>query len=106
MHDSVAHALNRMDAAREDWWMVRKDSDPPGVWRLSLTLEGEDWAVRIGPNKRYGVRRVTAARTANVRARKKAGNVIEVRRSVDKMRQAAADTKCRLQKARAWCRLT
>ena len=106
MHDSVAHALNRMDAAREAWWMVRKDSDPRGVWRLSLNPTGEDWAVKIGVNKRYGVRRVTAARTAPVRVTKGTGNIIEVRRSVDKMRQAAADKRCRLQKARAWCRFT
>jgi hypothetical protein len=86
MDRSVGRAISRIDAQRQTWWMVRRDSDPKGVWHVTCDIGrgGWDWRVRIGSNKRFALRRVTANRESVTDK----GNLIEVRRKVDKMRGA------------------
>ena len=79
-------AMSRKENAREEWWMVRNDGDPKGVWTFTLNPYASpwDWKVKIGSNKRQLERRVTIAK----RDADNKGKLLEIRRIVDKMRQA------------------
>ena len=79
-------AMSRKENAREEWWMVRNDGDPKGVWSFTLDPYASpwDWKVKIGSNKRHLERRVTIAK----RDADNKGKLLEIRRIVDKMRQA------------------
>lgn len=79
-------AMTRKENAREEWWMVRNDGDPKGVWSFTLDPYASpcDWKVKIGANKRHVERRVTIAK----RDADNKGKLLEIRRIVDKMRQA------------------
>ena len=79
-------AMNRKENAREEWWMVRNDGDPKGVWSFTLDPYASpwDWKVKIGSNKRHVERRVTIAK----HDADNKGKLLEIRRIVDKMRQA------------------
>ena len=79
-------AMNRKENAREEWWMVRNDGDPKGVWTFTLNPYASpwDWKVKIGANKHHVERRVTVAK----HDADNKGKLLEIRRIVDKMRQA------------------
>lgn len=79
-------AMSRKEHARDEWWMVRKDGDPKGVWLFTLDPYASpwDWKVKIGSNKRHVERRVTIAK----RDADNKGKLLEIRRIVDKMRQS------------------
>lgn len=40
-----------MDESRGVWWLVRKDSDPRGVWRFTADPSGSDWRWMVGSAK-------------------------------------------------------
>ena len=77
--------MARKENARGEWWMVRNDGDPKGVWSFTLDPSSvqADWKVRIGANKRHAERRVTIAK----REAESRGNLMAIRRMVDMMRE-------------------
>lgn len=85
----VRQALRRMDAAREEWWLVRRDSDPDGIWYATLAPKrGWDWAYKVGRSKWLAERRVTKARKESRTGRK----LEEIRRLVDMIRHSGGSS--------------
>lgn len=82
----TCRAMNRKEQAREEWWMVRNDGDPKGVWSFTLDPYAQpwDWKVKIGANKRHVERRVTIAK----RDADNQGKLLAIRRLVDMIRSA------------------
>ena len=83
---TIRQALRGVDRRRDEWWMVRRDSDPPGVWALTLdpSAGNWDWRVRAVTNMPFMRRRIASAKIV---ADKK-GRLLELRRMVDRMRGA------------------
>ena len=77
-------AMNRKENAREEWWMVRNDGDPKGVWSFTLDPYASpwDWKVKIGANKQHVERRIAIAK----RDSDNQGKLMAIRRMVDRMR--------------------
>lgn len=94
-----------MDAARRTYWMVRDDTDPPGLWRIAHSKQG-DWAVKIGSNKGYALRRIAVAKEMVTARRKCDRKLMELRPTVDKMRRALVVRGDRLERVLAACRFT
>jgi predicted metalloprotease len=85
----VRQALRRMDAAREEWWLVRRDSDPDGIWYAVLSPKREwDWAYKVGRAKWLAKARVTRARKESRTGRK----LEEIRRLVDMIRTSSGSS--------------
>ena len=79
-------AMSRKENAREDWWMVRNDGDPKGVWSFTLDPYASpwDWKVKIGANKHHVERRIAVAK----RDAENKGKLLAIRALVDKIRSA------------------
>lgn len=79
--------MNRKETAREEWWMVRNDGDPKGVWSFTLDPYASpwDWKVKIGSNKRYLERRIALAKQQS----DSRGKLIAIRDLVDRIRGAS-----------------
>jgi hypothetical protein len=88
VNKSIRAALRRMDTMRTQWWICRRDSDPPEVWHIRRNPYREEWDWRIlaGSNKRHAERRITAVRDEL----KKQGKLRDIRSIVDKMRERGA----------------
>lgn len=85
----VRQALSRMDAARKEWWLVRRDSDADGIWYAVLSPKREwDWAYKVGRSKWLAERRVTNARKESRTGRK----LEEIRRLVDIIRHSGGSS--------------
>ena len=85
----VRDALRRMDAAREEWWLVRRDSDADGIWYAELAPKrGWDWAYKVGRAKWLAKARVTRARKESRTGRK----LEEIRRLVDMIRASGGSS--------------
>jgi hypothetical protein len=76
--------MNRKENARQEWWMVRNDGDPKGVWSFTLDPYASpwDWKVKIGANKQHVERRIAIAK----RDSDNQGKFMAIRRMVDRMR--------------------
>ena len=83
---TIRQALRGVDRRRDAWWMVRRDSDPPGVWALTLdpSVGDWDWRVRAVTNMQFMKRRIASAKIVA----DKEGRLLELRRMVDRMRGA------------------
>jgi hypothetical protein len=79
-------AMTRKENAREEWWMVRNDGDPKGVWSFTLDPYASpwDWKVKIGANKHHVERRIAIAK----RDSDNKGKLLAIRALVDKIRSA------------------
>ena len=66
--------------------MVRRDSDPPGVWALTLDPSAGtwDWRVRAVTNMPFMRRRIASAKILA----DKTDRLVELRSMVDRMRSA------------------
>ena len=57
--------MERRDAERGEWWLARKDTDPPGKWTLTADPSGDwDWRFKVGSSKSRAVQRIRAAQEA------------------------------------------
>jgi len=62
MHPGIRTAMERRDANRGEWWLARKDTDPPGKWTLTADPAGDwDWRFKVGNSKCRAVARLRAA---------------------------------------------
>jgi hypothetical protein len=112
MHPGIRTAMERRDANRGEWWLARKDTDPPGKWTLTADPAGDwDWRFKVGTSKCRAVARLRAAAEREVERHRKAraeaelqatreqseirvtaqGKVLEIRRIVDSIRTRSAE---------------
>ena len=112
MHPGIKSAMERRDAQRGEWWLARKDTDPPGKWTLTADPGGPwDWRFKVGTSKCRAVARLRAAAEREMERQRKAraeaelrataeqskipvtgkGNVLEIRRIVDSIRTRSAE---------------
>jgi hypothetical protein len=68
MDPTIRSAMERRDAERGEWWLARKDTDPPGKWTLTADPSGDwDWRFKVGSSKSRAVQRIRAAQEAEDR---------------------------------------
>ncbi len=92
MNQRTQEAVRRMDAKRQEWWIVRRDSDPDGIWYAVLDPKlGWDWAYKVGRAKWLAHHRITRARKESRTGRK----LEEIRRLVDMMRHSGGHSASR-----------
>lgn len=86
---STRDALRRLDAQRKEWWLVRRDTEPDGIWHAVLAPRREwDWAYKVGHAKWLAKARVTRARQESRTGRK----LMEIRRLVDMIRHSGGSS--------------
>lgn len=112
MDPGIRTAMERRDANRGEWWLARKDTDPPGKWTLTADPAGDwDWRFKVGSSKSRAVARLRAAVEREAERKRKAraeaelqaareqseirvtaqGKVLEIRRIVDSIRTRSAE---------------
>ena len=65
MNPTIRTAMERRDAERGEWWLARKDTDPPGKWTLTADPSGDwDWRFKVGLSKSRAVQRLRDAENA------------------------------------------
>lgn len=94
----VRQALRRMDAARKDWWIVRRDSEPEGVWHVVLDPHGGawDWGYRVGLSRWRAEMRVTRALETSRTGQK----LQQIRALVDMLRSSGEPSASRAREGR------
>jgi hypothetical protein len=80
-----------MDAKRQEWWIVRRDSEAPGIWHAVLDPKSDwDWAYKVGRSKWLAQHRITRARQESRTGKR----LVEIRRLVDMIRHSGGKSAC------------